>query len=516
MRNLNPSRTARFRPVLTLAIVTPLVILLWAGLELWIAYSITPKIQKNYGGMIRETAESWQDNTRKNGWDHLAEAIRLYEEHVSQYYFEPLDEHWSTGSWEYETIYNPEVALELTRKIYGTEHADAYYEAMHSWALETIGMLDSLGIQSQLDTLANCTYVLRPIEDSIIGSQPQPFLSLGMHRSLARCLYSRMILSRDRGDWESYTQSFQSISTIGHAIALQPSLLDAMVASAILSLGRSQVVRDLQSNALPDDTIIALHEIVLSEREGLSLEQLLHIERYSLMDTFQRLFGRGGRLIPTEYAKLVPFAEEEHWIINVQGLWKPRWGQYEKLISDHFDELDRIAHLPFAEREPLRPENRPRSLVNRIIDPKDDEEPLPAFDPSKTFAERFLSEDTAFTLADQQILHDSLKDGLQLLLAIEAHRIATGDYPASLEELVPASIQTLPIDPCSTAGDPWIYRRFDAPDAEGRPFLLYAVGFDMQDHGGARPTADFSRAFQRKNAGTDYVLSHPPLPEDDE
>lgn len=513
---LNASRPARFRPVLTIAIVTPMVILLWAWLELWIAYSITPRIQENYGGMIRETAESWQDTSGKNGWDNLAEAIRLYEEHVSKYYFEPLDEHWSTGTWVFETIYNPEVALEFTRKNYGSENGDAYFKAMHSWALETIGMLDSIGIQSQLDALSECTYVLRPIENSIIGSQPQPFLSLGTHRSLARCLYSRMILSRDQGDWESYIQSFRSISTIGHAIALQPSLLDAMVASAILSLGRSQVVRDLQNNALPDDTIIALHEIVLSEREGLSLEQLLRIERYSLMDTFQRLFGRGGRLIPTEYAKLVPFAEEEHWIINVQGLWKPRWGYYKKLISDHFDELNRIAHLPFAEREPLRPENRPRSLVDRFIEPKDDEEPLPAFDPSKTFAERFLSEDTAFTLADQQILHDSLRVGLQLLLAIETHRIATGAYPASLEELVPASIQTLPIDPCSAAGDPWIYRRFDAPDAEGRPFLLYAVGFDMTDNSGARPTTDISRALMRKSPGTDYVVSHPPLPKDDE
>lgn len=516
MGNLNASRPARFRPVLTLAIVTPVVILLWAWLELWIAYSITPKIQKDYGGMIRETAESWQDTSGTNGWDHLAEAIRLYEEHVSQYYFEPLDQHWSTGTTEFETIYNPEGARKFTRKSYGTEHADAYFEAMQSWALETIGMLGSLGIQSQIDKLAECTFVLRSIDDSIIGSQPQPYLSLGTHRSLARCLYARMILSRDQGDWESYTQSFRSLSTIGHAIALQPSLLDAMVASAILSLGRSQVVRDLQNSALPDDTIIALSEYIQTERAGLTLEQLLRIERYSLMDSFQRLFGRGGRLIPTEYAKLVPFAEEEHWITNVQGLWKPRWGYYEKLISDHFDELNRIAHLSFAEREPLRPENRPRSLVDRVSDPKDDEEPLPAFDPSKTFAERFLSEDTAFTLADQQIHHDSLRDGLQLLLAIEAHRIATGDYPASLEELVPASIQTLPIDPCSTAGDPWIYRRFDAPDAEGRPFLLYAVGFDMTDNSGARPTADFSRAFKRKNAGTDYVVSHPPLPEEDD
>jgi len=424
-----------------------------------------------------------------------------------------MERGWSGGTSEYGTIHDPEGTRKLIRDVYGTEHADAYFEAMHGWALETIGMLGSLGIQHQLDTLDECGYVLRPIEDSIITSKPQPYMSLSTYRSLARCLHVRMLLSRDQGDWETYTQSFRLLSAIGHALAVQPSLLDSAVASAILAIGRQQIIRDLQNNALPDQVILAIYELTRTERQGLSLEQLLRIERYSQMDFFQRFFGKGGRLILTEYAKLVPFAEEEHWITNVQGLWKPRWGHYEKLIEDHYNEMIRIADLSFAEREPLRPENRPRSIVDRFIDPEDNEEPLPAFDPSKKFAERFLREDTAFTLADQQILHDSLRDGLRLLLAIEAHRIATGNYPVSLEELVPASIETLPIDPCSVAGEPWIYERFGAPDAEDRPFLLYAVGFDMQDNGGARPTADITDALMRQNRGTDYVVSHPPLPE---
>ncbi len=512
MVKLRTIRPARFRPVLTLAIVAPVVILLWAWLELWIAYSITPKLQKNYGAMVREAAESWQDTSGTNGWDHLAEAVRLHEEHVRAYYNEEEDINW-VGSLEYDTIVNPDGALQVVRKVSGTEHSDAHFQIMRGWALETIGKLDSLGIQAQLDALATSDYVLRPIDDSVVGSQSQPYRSLSPFRALARCLHARMILSRDSADWETYIGSYRSISAIGHALALQPSLIDSMIASAILALGRQQVIRDLHSGALPDETILALFELSRTQPEGLQPEQLLRVERYTHMDIFQRYFGRGGRMILTEYAKLVPFAEEEHWIINVQGLWKPRWSHYEQLIEDHYDEMTRVVNLTFAECEPLRPENRSRGLIDRFIDPKEDDGPLPVFDPSKTFAERFLSEEAAFSLADQQILSATLRDGFQLMLAIEGHRIREGGYPSTLDELTPEYIGSIPTDLCSPSAQPWIYRRFDGPDELGRSFLLYAVGFDMQDNDGARPTADLTQALSRKNKGTDYVVSHPPLPE---
>ena len=43
-----------------------------------------------------------------------------------------------------------------------------------------------------------------------------------------------------------------------------------------------------------------------------------------------------------------------------------------------------------------------------------------------------------------------------------------------------------------------------------------AVGFDMQDDGGARPIAHYSSALSRKYAGNDYVLTHPPMPDEDD
>lgn len=503
----------RFRPVLTLSLATLILIVLCFGHELWFAYSITPQIQKNYGGMIRETAESWQDTTGVNGWDHLVEAIRLHDEHVNKYTFVALDKHWSGGTWEYDTIIQPEDTRELVRDVYGPENSDAYFEAMRGWASETIDQFVSLGIQAQLNHLAESGYVLRPIDDSVIGVAPESFQSHGSLRSLAKCLHARMVLSRANADWDLYVHSYHSLILIGNSLALQPGMVSTLVANAVRSTAMDQVIDDLQLGVIPDKTILQLYEDSSFWQEGPSLGELLHLDRLAQMDFFQRFFGRGGRLILTEYAKLVPFTEKEHWIFNVQGLWKPRWGHYENLIDVHYDEMIRIVKLPFAEREPLRRESKPRSLVARITDPKEDEEPLRAFDPTKSFAERFMSEDAAFTLADQRIVSVSLRDGLHLLLAIEAHRIATGDYPVTLDELVLQFVENPPIDPCSIAGDPWIYRRLDAPDTGGRSFLLYAVGFDMQDNGGARPSGYLTQPLSRHNAGTDFVVSHPPLPE---
>ena len=61
--------------------------------------------------------------------------------------------------------------------------------------------------------------------------------------------------------------------------------------------------------------------------------------------------------------------------------------------------------------------------------------------------------------------------------AIERHRIRTGSYPASLDTLVPAELQAVPLDVLT--GRPLQYRRTDGS------FVLYSVGWDAHDDSGA-------------------------------
>lgn len=56
-----------------------------------------------------------------------------------------------------------------------------------------------------------------------------------------------------------------------------------------------------------------------------------------------------------------------------------------------------------------------------------------------------------------------------------------GDLPASLDDLSPAILATLPLDPYTGAG--FIYRRLD-DDPQGRDYVLYSAGEDRVDAAG--------------------------------
>lgn len=69
-------------------------------------------------------------------------------------------------------------------------------------------------------------------------------------------------------------------------------------------------------------------------------------------------------------------------------------------------------------------------------------------------------------------------DQTRLAIALERFRLARGAYPETLAELVPEFIAEVPVDTYSR--QPMIYRR-----KEGGTFLLYGVGKDRTDDGGA-------------------------------
>ncbi|MGA2245203.1 MAG: hypothetical protein ABSH48_09405, partial [Verrucomicrobiota bacterium] len=73
--------------------------------------------------------------------------------------------------------------------------------------------------------------------------------------------------------------------------------------------------------------------------------------------------------------------------------------------------------------------------------------------------------------------NQTLANEAQIVCALERYRLADGEYPASLDPLVPSFIEKLPHD--IIGGQPLHYRRTD----DGK-FLLYSVGWNEQDDGG--------------------------------
>ena len=87
-----------------------------------------------------------------------------------------------------------------------------------------------------------------------------------------------------------------------------------------------------------------------------------------------------------------------------------------------------------------------------------------------------------FTKATQTTAHNqTLVNEAQIACALERYRLAHGDYPETLDALVPQFIEKLPHD--IIGGEPLHYRRTD----DGK-FLLYSVGWNETDDGGVPGT----------------------------
>jgi hypothetical protein len=68
-------------------------------------------------------------------------------------------------------------------------------------------------------------------------------------------------------------------------------------------------------------------------------------------------------------------------------------------------------------------------------------------------------------------------DQAAVACALERHRLAKGGYPESLAELLPDFISRVPHDLVN--GQPLRYERV------GKTYILYSVGWDLKDEGGA-------------------------------
>ncbi|MBN2132293.1 MAG: hypothetical protein JW741_22520 [Sedimentisphaerales bacterium] len=79
----------------------------------------------------------------------------------------------------------------------------------------------------------------------------------------------------------------------------------------------------------------------------------------------------------------------------------------------------------------------------------------------------------------------------RVAVALERHRLATGDLPEKLSDLVPAYLPAIPQDPFD--GKPLRYKQLDAG------FVVYSIGPDRQDDGGTeRPARRKSREPESK------------------
>ena len=98
-----------------------------------------------------------------------------------------------------------------------------------------------------------------------------------------------------------------------------------------------------------------------------------------------------------------------------------------------------------------------------------------------------------FSKAEQTTAHDqTLVNEGQIACALERYRLAHGEYPGTLDALLPQFIEKIPHD--IIGGQPLIYR----PTTDGK-FLLYSIGWNETDDGGQLVTP------QTKSGAIDFT-----------
>ena len=98
-------------------------------------------------------------------------------------------------------------------------------------------------------------------------------------------------------------------------------------------------------------------------------------------------------------------------------------------------------------------------------------------------------------------------DGARLMLAIEAYRARQTRLPATLDDLVPGFLKSVPPDPYS--GQPFVYRVTDAAAfVPGSGYLLYSVWEDGTDNKGLRTSAKNQWAAPpSRRTNCDYIVN---------
>jgi hypothetical protein len=302
---------------------------------------------------------------------------------------------------------------------------------------------------------------------------------LGPLRNMARICAARMKLAQDAHDLNEFTDAAESLFALARMERQQPFLIDALVGNAVESLAYSRARAFLATH--PDTQWLdALDKAIARQSFVPDRAAMFEGERLSILDTTAWVFSdpetfSRGRTSPG----LVRLFNN-----NIEG----RLGTYKEnrdAINARFAGAAKLAGKDRWERPAIvDTPNGDLLLINGL---------MPAFG-------------SAFRSTDQIELE---RRGYIVMSALEHYRLAHGEYPASLNALVPDMLKQAPLDPWS--GKPLGYVKLKAKDAKGREYLLYSFGVDGQDNGGneAPGTSRYNALSgdPATNKGLDFVIN---------
>jgi hypothetical protein len=454
MQTTSHKRWMRPRNIL-LAIVVSLGLVI-ISLVVW-AYTVTPTISTNYAErMLELTAQAQPEGD--NAWPYLEQACAILTK--TQQAYDPLTNAAQTVSLDPMAPITPDASDAEV------ELANAYLDA-----------LAQSEVYDLLDKVMRCPRMVRPIDtgdtDVLIGIL-LPHLSPS--RSLAKANTVRMVLGLEQGDIDTAVTAFEQNLSLARHHCHQTTLIEHLVGYAIASLTLDHFGTALDDADLDADAMRRFADALDRQGPVPSIELALRGEQMFMLDMVQRTFsddGRGSGRFLLAYVEsdplgmgtgpgpIGPDVAPGPRILNLGGLVFASRADHVREIDFMIDEAIRLLHLPAGERA-IDPFNINLHLNQlgwryRMLHVL-----VPAV--SRSFS-----------------VFDTIRlkwDGLRLRLAIEGYHAATGEYPDSLDALVPEWIDALPSDPYT--GGELVYQRMD--DAHGNDdYRLLSYGIDGED-----------------------------------
>jgi hypothetical protein len=293
-----------------------------------------------------------------------------------------------------------------------------------------------------------------------------PLPQLPAMANTSKVLQGRAQAELATGRPDNAFQDVQTLLALAHAAGSSPFLITVLVESSI-SDRASQVIGDgLERHAWTDAQLADLSR-ELSRIDLLArLSDSLRGERATVLQldgSRTDLFTLRG-LPDTRTLRLQNAALRAAWAIWPAGWFNEDKAGYIGTIQRYIDAVQQPKELPTTLTE-IEAARAGSSVWNKIRNPLS-YQAMPAI---MSGAKRIV--------ATQTILQS-----LATACAVERYRMAHGRLPATLEDLVPAFLPSIPTDPLT--GKPLCYK-----PTESSSYLIYGTGWDQTDNAGSGVTA---------------------------
>ncbi|MEE8154076.1 MAG: hypothetical protein V3T53_03835 [Phycisphaerales bacterium] len=481
----------RPRNVLPPLLAAVLTLVGWLTYLVYWALTVEPNPSVDYAKQMQALSIDSQPKG-DNGWPLLMQGLSLVHE-IEEPLSRDEDSSYRLDYLNFNIIYEP--------------NADENEVGKLNRALTN---LESEGVFDLLAQAAECTNAVGPPRRSESGPLLNVLLpELGYLRLLAYARIASMHFAIAEGNNDEAIRALDETLTIARALTYQPTLIEQRSGHHLLL----EICKRLR-NAIKEQDIgqPILSRYLESIRRHLPLGSLtigIEDQRLLLRDTIQYLFsdnGHGnGRLLFSQF--------DEAGIMNIGDISDLSWSPFGGRES--FPAIANVAGIAFADRTETTGmvdryfdasiRQAEMSREQRLANPFDEQEFYQQLNWQHPILKLLLFPMTR--VIDERDEVECQIAGTILMLAIEEYRAEHGQYPATLELLVPETLQDIPSDPFSAHG--FIYRITTSAD-DRQNYVLYSVGADGIDNNGATDSIEPRLALSDLDGfGLDFVLNAP-------